>query len=83
MTCAHCQARETGTLGHFDLYCTSCCADLVLQGYPSKQLAERMLAAIAYRKDRPPRAEILECVKQKLAKRPLATTKSPLASKGG
>lgn len=83
MTCTQCQTREMGTLGRFDLCCTNCCADLVLQAYPSKPLAERMLAAIAYRRDRPPRAEILECVKQKLAKPRSAMTKSPLASNGG
>jgi len=69
MTCLSCQAREHDRWsGRFNFLCTNCCADLVLTAKPSKRLAESMLAAIAYRRDAPPREEILACVRQKLEK---------------
>lgn len=55
--------------GRFNLSCMSCCAALVLSTYPSKQRAESMLAAIARHRDAPPRAEILESVRQSLERR--------------
>lgn len=49
--------------------CMSCCAALVVSTYPSKSRAEAMLAAIARHRDAPPRAEILESVRQSLERR--------------
>ena len=70
MTCEICtQANTTKHSGRYDLRCLECCARLVISAHPDKRQAAGMLAAIARFKEAPGREQILECVRQCLAKR--------------
>lgn len=77
MTCKSCEiAKDKKLSGLFDLRCLECCARLVISAHPDKRQAAAMLAAIARFKESPGRAQILECVRRNLAKRPLDGLKS-------
>jgi hypothetical protein len=76
MTCKTCEiATDKKLSGLFDLRCLECCARLVISAHPDKRQAGAMLAAIARFKGAPGREQILECVRQCLAKRQLAGQK--------
>lgn len=76
VSCQACESSEQRPhCGLYQFQCLECCARLVLSAHPDKRQASAMLAAIARFKDAPGRDAILECVRQRLTKRPSATTK--------
>ena len=69
--CPACEAARTKPhSGAYHFGCLHCCARLVISAHPSKRQASVMLAAIERFRGAPGRAEILECVRRCLAKRP-------------
>ncbi len=71
MTCKNCKISETSPRwGGYDRRCLHCCARLVMSAHPDKKLAASMLAAIQRVPGSPGRAQVLECVSQRIGKRP-------------
>lgn len=76
MKCSACMRSEKRpACGAYRLQCMACCTRLVLSAYPSKTQAAVMLEAIARFPGNPGREQVLECVRQELARRHSAPPK--------
>lgn len=68
--CPACESfQQRPSSGVYEAKCLDCCARLVLSAHPNKRQASVMLAAIERFPMAPPRAQVIERLRQLLAAR--------------